>query len=105
MRRSRGRNNKHQGDAKKIVESTLTYRIDKILDIAVKSGHDGIVLGAFGCGVYANDPNMISNIFADLLATKYYGRFKRIKFAVLEFSKKQRVFDAFHYNIKRRFDL
>ena len=105
LRRHSGQDRQWIGDAKKILKDTMRYRIDKILDIAVKNKHDGIILGSFGCGVFGNDPNVVSDCFAQLLATKYYKRFKFIKFAVLEFSKKERIFDSFHYSVKRRFSL
>ena len=103
LRKHRGHNNEWLVETKKIIYDTMQYRIDKILDIAVRYKHDAIILGPFGCDHFGNDPNIVADIFAQLLATKYRLRFKTVRFAILEFSKQDKVFDAFHYAIKRRF--
>eukprot|EP00484_Ammonia_sp_Unknown_P016971 CAMPEP_0197044096 /NCGR_PEP_ID=MMETSP1384-20130603/20229_1 /TAXON_ID=29189 /ORGANISM="Ammonia sp." /LENGTH=592 /DNA_ID=CAMNT_0042475493 /DNA_START=22 /DNA_END=1800 /DNA_ORIENTATION=+ len=104
IRRHCGPNNEWVHDAKQILAETMRYRIEKILDIAVRHKHDAIVLSAFGCGVNENDANTVADIFATLLATKKYkNAFKVVRFAILEFSNKQRKFDAFHYAMLRRF--
>ena len=90
-------------DSKNILYQTMKNRIDKILDIAIKNKHDAIILGPFGCGIFDNDANIISDIFASLLSTKYLYRFKKVRFSILEFSRKEKVFDAFDYALKRRF--
>ena len=80
MRKSGGRNNKHQDDADKIVRTTMEYKLIKYRYFG-EDGHDGIVL-VFGCGVFGNDPIIVSDIFASLLAGKYRFRFKKIRFDV-----------------------
>ena len=54
-----------------------------VLGAAVAHGHDAIVLGAWGCGVFKNEPRDVARAFSSLLAGKYRGRFARVVFAIL----------------------
>lgn len=58
-------------------------RIDTILSAALYYGHTDLILGAFGCGVFKNDPLIIASIFSKLLNTKYKNLFDNVVFAVL----------------------
>jgi uncharacterized protein (TIGR02452 family) len=60
----------------------MTAKIESIFNIAIRNGHDSLVLGAFGCGVFRNPPTEVASIFRDMLRT-YASSFKRIGFAVL----------------------
>lgn len=65
-----------------IIESN---KIRTIYRIALDNGHDSIVLGAFGCGVYKLLPSEISKLFYDILnEPEFKGNFKKIVFAILE---------------------
>jgi uncharacterized protein (TIGR02452 family) len=46
------------------------------------SGHTEIVLGAWGCGVFRNDPDQVASTFAALLAGEFAGTFAKVVFAV-----------------------
>lgn len=46
-------------------------------------GHRKLVLGAWGCGVFRNDPAVVAAAFAALLA-RARGRFDHVIFAVLD---------------------
>lgn len=50
-----------QSDVYHVVKS----RVSKILDITVKHGRKTLILGAWGCGVFKNDPNTIARAFKD----------------------------------------
>ena len=39
-----------------VVNQCMTKRIRRILEVAAASNHTAVVLGAFGCGVFRNDP-------------------------------------------------
>lgn len=59
----------------------ITYnKIVSILNCARENGHKDIVLGAFGCGVFKNNPQVIAELFAQILPCY---NFKNIVFAVL----------------------
>ena len=57
----------------------LESRIEFVLRIAVAEGADTLVLGAFGCGVFKQDPKEVAEIFKEGL--KRY-RFKKVIFAI-----------------------
>ena len=65
------------------VEETLRRRAALVLGSAAHHGVDTLVLGAWGAGVFANDPVMVARVFADLLADRFARVFAHITFAVL----------------------
>jgi uncharacterized protein (TIGR02452 family) len=72
-------------------ENILWSRIDNILYSAVDNGVEVLILGAFGCGVFRNDPYKMAETFKKLLENKYKGCFKKIVFAIPK-SKNQKAF-------------
>lgn len=67
----------------KLVESSMRERIENIFEIAMRKNVDTLVLGAFGCGVFSNNPYMIRNIFQDAIhSTRYKNKFKEIHFVI-----------------------
>ena len=54
-----------------------------MLDIARYHGVDSLVLGAWGAGVFRNDPVMVADIFKQLLARDFAGIVRRVVFAVI----------------------
>jgi uncharacterized protein (TIGR02452 family) len=62
--------------------SVVRHRAARVLDIAAAYGHRTLVLGAWGCGVFGNEPHLVAEAFAAAL----FGRasFDRIVFAVLD---------------------
>ena len=56
-------------------------RMEQIVLSAVENGADCIVLGAWGCGAFAQDPKVVAQAFAEVLNV-YNGYFKRIVFAI-----------------------
>lgn len=71
-----------------LIGPTMRRRISKVLAIAEAQQMDALVLGAFGCGVFRNDPAEVAGYFAELLLDggPFEGAFKRIDFAVLDHS-------------------
>jgi uncharacterized protein (TIGR02452 family) len=61
----------------------LKQKIELILQIGYKKGHDSLVLGALGCGAWRNPPQHVAQLFKEVLL-KWTGRFKKIVFACLE---------------------
>lgn len=57
-------------------------KIESLFKIALLNKNDSLVLGALGCGAYHNPPNVVSNIFSEMI-DKYGKYFKKIGFAVL----------------------
>ncbi len=56
-------------------------RAKHILHIAAANGAEVIVLGAFGCGAFQNDPNIVAKAYRDALK-EYAKRFDVIEFAI-----------------------
>jgi len=53
-----------------------------VLAVAAHHGERTYVLGAFGAGVFRNDPNRVAEIFADELRGPFRGSFDRVVFAI-----------------------
>ncbi|WP_189235611.1 TIGR02452 family protein [Planomonospora parontospora] len=64
------------------VPAVLRERAVRVLDVAEAHGHRRLVLGAWGCGVFGNDPGLVADAFARALATR--NRFDQVHFAVLD---------------------
>ena len=56
-------------------------RLRRILDIAISNKVESIILGAFGCGAFMNDPRIVANATAEVIKD-YLHAFKHIEFAV-----------------------
>jgi uncharacterized protein (TIGR02452 family) len=66
------------------LEGMMRSRIAPMLAVAAFHGHRSLVLGAFGCGAFQNDPRMVARLFADALAGPYAAAFERVHFAVYD---------------------
>jgi len=82
----------------KPVRETMTRRINLMLSLAVESGCEHLVLGAWGCGVFRNDPSFVARAFAEALSDRspFRSRFREVVFAVRDLSKGQRFIGPFH---------
>ena len=72
-------------------------RIEAVLAVALDAKCDALVLGAWGCGVFGNDPAMVADAFATRLghAGAFRGAFRQIDFAVLDNSPGKACLAAF----------
>ena len=60
-------------------------KIRTIYRIGILHGHDSLVLGAWGCGAFGNPPELIAQLFIDVLnEDEFRGRYKDIRFAIIE---------------------
>ncbi|MEO3785483.1 TIGR02452 family protein [Actinocorallia sp. B10E7] len=64
------------------VSEALRRRAWKVLALAAAEGHEHVVLGAWGCGVFRNDPAEVAEIWSDLLSGPFSGRFAHVAMAV-----------------------
>lgn len=64
------------------VNTALISRIDHVLYMAYVEKVDTLILGAFGCGVFGNDPYEVATIFKELLKLKYHNCFDKVIFAI-----------------------
>jgi len=65
------------------IVAALEERADRVLGIAAEQRHRALVLGAWGCGVFKNDPAVVANTFSRLLSRKYVGCFTYVTFACI----------------------
>lgn len=67
------------------VLDALRRRAAAVLDVAAAERHGTLVLGAWGCGVFRNDPSDVARTFCGLLRSPgYAGLFSRVLFAVYD---------------------
>jgi len=59
-------------------------RMERVVQALAAEGFDAVVLGAWGCGVFQNDPEQVAQEFHELLCGSYRGVFRRVVFAVLD---------------------
>ncbi|MEV0646725.1 TIGR02452 family protein [Phytomonospora sp. NPDC050363] len=62
------------------VPEVLRRRAERVLTVAAAHGHRVLVLGAWGCGVFRNDPAVVAGAFAQGLAAVPY--FDRVVFGI-----------------------
>jgi uncharacterized protein (TIGR02452 family) len=78
------------------IGGVMTQRIEKILRLAKLEGYDTIVLGAFGCGVFQNNPDTVAHEFKRQLSGSEFGnQFKHVVFAVYDRSPNQLIYKIF----------
>jgi len=70
------------GEYKPQDRKLMSDKIESVFKIAINHGHDTLVLGALGCGVFRNPSNEVAGIFRTMIRI-YGGHFKSIGFAVL----------------------
>ena len=72
----------------------FTTRAKHILHIAAANNADALILGAFGCGAFANDPNAVAKACKDALQD-YRQYFSLVEFAVYCRPGETENYDAF----------
>ncbi|MGD2122648.1 MAG: TIGR02452 family protein [Gemmatimonadota bacterium] len=77
------------------IEAAMRARIRKVLLVALLHGHDAIVLGAWGCGAFENDPRMMAELFKASIEEDVPGRYKKIVFAIVDTWPDQRTIGPF----------
>jgi len=73
----------------------LQLRIHRILAIARSYGYTALVLGAWGCGAFANDPYRTAVDFRDALENDFSGTFSDIVFAITDWTPERRFLGPF----------
>jgi uncharacterized protein (TIGR02452 family) len=73
----------------------LARRIQRVLAIAQAYGYSALVLGAWGCGAFANDVQRTAVDFRDALENEFSGAFADIVFAITDWSSERRFLGPF----------
>lgn len=79
----------------------LRERAEFVLAVAREVGCERLVLGAWGCGVFRNDPAMVAAAFATLLApgSRWRRAFREIRFSIYDDSADRPVLRAFEHHL------
>jgi uncharacterized protein (TIGR02452 family) len=88
-----------QPDAADAVPAVLHARAARILQVAAAHHHRRLVLGAWGCGVFGNDPAVVATVFARLLQPS--AGFDQVVFAVHDRRPGTPVYTAFSDTLTR----
>jgi uncharacterized protein (TIGR02452 family) len=68
------------------IRDAMASRVARVLAIAAAHGHADVILGAWGCGAFGNDPRAIAALFHAALSGPYRDVFALVVFAIPEWS-------------------
>jgi uncharacterized protein (TIGR02452 family) len=78
------------------IPEVFRRRSEYVLALAASKGYRRLVLGAWGCGVFRNDPAVVAAAFVrHLRRGAWSGRFERVVFSVLDSSASSETLTAF----------
>lgn len=80
----------------------LRERIHRVLEIARAYGFTSLVLGAWGCGAFGNDPFRTAADFRSALIGPFSGAFETVVFAITDWSAERRFLGPFRDEFRDR---
>jgi uncharacterized protein (TIGR02452 family) len=87
---------KHDPPAARQIHETLERRAAFVLSVAAAQAQKTLVLGAWGCGAFRNQPAEVADIFArHLQSPDFVSSFERIVFAIYDRSSSGKTRQAF----------
>lgn len=88
---------KNEPDNAAEIKPVMRRRAGYVLAVAQANGLEHLVLGAWGCGVFENNPKDVAAIFAELLLDSgpYANAFQTVVFAVYDRSDDQAIIQPF----------
>lgn len=87
--------------APEVLERVFRRRGRQVLAVAAHQGQRALVLGAWGCGAFGNEPRLVGRVFAELLAA-HGGGFDHVVFGILEAQGVTTKRDAFTAALRAR---
>lgn len=84
-----------KGEDPALAKAAMKGRMRRSLEIFAHYGDKVLILGAYGCGVFRNDPTDVARWWRELLAEGYGGCFQRIIYAVYDRSRSRACLSAF----------
>jgi len=92
--------NPGKGQAIQLTDAELAdlhrSRARHMLTIAAANHDDVLVLGAFGCGAFRNNPRVVAQVYREVLNEKEFkNRFLHVEFAVFHTPRETANFEAF----------
>ena len=101
-------NGMNPGDGNNAVKMTRAQqqalhekRLTRILDVTVAGGNEVVILGAFGCGAFENDPEAVAAAFSNVIA-RYRRCFKTIELAIYCSPRDEQNYNIFKHEISTR---
>jgi uncharacterized protein (TIGR02452 family) len=73
--------------------TTIHNRAIKILQVAAHHGHKNIILGAWGCGAFGNDPRVVADVFKSALL--HVPNFEHVCFGIYDTRTPPHLFETF----------
>ncbi|MFI6063226.1 TIGR02452 family protein [Streptomyces sp. NPDC051286] len=85
------------------IPAALASRAERVLEVAAVRGYRRLVLGAWGCGVFRNDPTEVAGAFHALLTDggRFAGHFEQIVFGILDRGPESATRAAFAHTFER----
>ena len=82
---------------------SINYKkIKAIVECAVENNVDDLILGAFGCGAFGNDPQLVSKMFKKVLIDeKYFQFFNNVHFAIFTMPHETKNLNEFNKTFKK----
>ena len=77
------------------IDAVNKERARKFLWVANIHKHQTLILGAWGCGVFKNDPSSVANLFNELLEGEFKNCFERVTIAIYDRTQTKKVYNAF----------
>ena len=68
--------------AAKDIQAVISQRVNAVMDTAAYFGYKHLILGAFGCGVFGCDPEMVAAAFHDWIEANGTSSIEYILFAI-----------------------
>jgi uncharacterized protein (TIGR02452 family) len=86
---------KNEPESLESIQPTFRRRMEQVLSAAAMFDQTALVLGAWGCGVFGNDPVKVARLFGEFLLDggAFQTAFEQVTFAVLD--RKGDTFSAF----------
>jgi uncharacterized protein (TIGR02452 family) len=88
---------RNEPEKESLIRPVMASRLARILAIAAHHGYEHLVLGAWGCGVFRNDPNQVAELFGSALLDggPFHGCFRTVSFAVYDTTPDERIIRPF----------
>ena len=83
------------GVSKKKGAELLDSRIERLYEIAASLGYENLVLGAWGCGAFGNNPVAVSSLFRKHLEGRFVGCFSEVAFTIADWSPERKFLQPF----------
>lgn len=89
-----------KGEDEAEAEKVMRRRMGLSLAVFAEQGCGHLILGAYGCGVFRNDPEKIAGWWKELLEGDFAGVFQTVIFAVLDRSAAGACIGAFQKHFR-----